>query len=163
MVNTSNFWIKSMSKCSVGHAGTLCSALSSLLCLVVVWSWDPAAVSKHHVQVRKGCKWKNYKQWCIFGRKLSIVATQKNHMKDHQKEKKQANLFPGMSRKWNYERRKEIPQTDPDPSTEVTVLPEGQRIFSSHSGEVIKPLIFIIEMKKKDNSGQSGQAIRPEP
>lgn len=53
----------------------------------------------------------------------------KYHMREYQK-RKQTNLFPGMSRKRNKERRKEIPETDPDPSTQVTVLPESQRIFT---------------------------------
>lgn len=65
------------------------------------------------------------------------------------KRKETNKLFPGMSRKRKKERRKETPETDPDPSTEVTSFQKVKEYSrSSHSGEVIKPLIFIIEMVK---------------
>lgn len=133
-----------MSKCSVGHAGTLCSA-SSLLCLVVVWS--SAAVGEHHVQVRKGCKWKDYKQWCTFGRKLSIVATQDTIWRKTKKKRNKQTFFLEWAEKERKRGGRKPLRRTPTPAQRS---PSFQKVKeysrSSHSSEVIKPLIFIIDM-----------------
>lgn len=101
---------------------------SSLLCLVVVWSWDQRQwVSIMYRYVRAANKKTTNNDAYSGG---NCLLWQHKIPYEGIPKRKQTNLFPGMSRKRNKERRKEIPETDPDPSTQVTVLPESQRIFT---------------------------------